>query len=414
MIMKRILLIVAILATAFAVARFANSQTASVFSNQASEVTASTAVVPAAAKSGLAVATFAGGCFWCIESTFEKLDGVSEAVSGYSGGQTENPTYYEVSKGNTGHTETVQIYYDPEVISYEELLFRFWRDIDPTDSKGQFVDRGDHYRPAIFYHDEQEKQLALASIEALDQSKRFNEPVTVEVVPFDKFYKAESYHQNYHVTNSLRYKLYRKGSGRDRFLEKVWGDDLYAKFEKSLDIPDSGSADDMNQSNSETASEMTSETASEMPLEMAYVKPDDDTLQQTLTPLQYQVTQHEATEPPFRNEYWDNKAEGIYVDIVTGEPLFSSTTKYRSGTGWPSFWEPIDDHFIVTTTDYKLFYPRTEIKSKYGGSHLGHVFKDGPAPTGLRYCINSASLKFVEKSRMEEQGYTQYLALFEQ
>ena len=396
--MKRILILVAILATALFVTRFANSQNDSGSANQSSDSMVSSAVEPSSGKSG-AVATFAGGCFWCIESTFEKLDGVTEAVSGYSGGQSANPTYPEVSKGNTGHTETVQIHYDPEVISYEELLFHFWRDIDPTDSAGQFVDRGEHYRPAIFYHNEQEKQLALASREALAQSGRFSKPITVEIVPFDEFYKAERYHQNYHVTNSLRYKLYRKGSGRDRFLEKVWGDDLYAKFKKTGDMPDSasGSADTGNRIDPETT----------------YVKPDDETLQQILTPLQYQVTQHEDTEPPFRNEYWDNKAEGIYVDIVTGEPLFSSTTKYRSGTGWPSFWEPIDENFIVKTTDYKLFYPRTEIKSKYGGSHLGHVFKDGPAPTGLRYCINSAALRFIEKNRMEEQGYTQYLALFE-
>ncbi len=395
--MKRILLLVTILAAALAVTRFANSQNGSGSANQASEITASSAVQPSSGKSG-AVATFAGGCFWCIESTFEKLDGVTEAVSGYSGGQTENPTYHEVGKGNTGHTETVQIHYDPEVISYEELLFHFWRDIDPTDSAGQFVDRGEHYRPAIFYHNEQEKQLALASREALDRSGRFSNPVTVEIVPFDKFYKAEGYHQNYHVTNSLRYKLYRKGSGRDQFLEKVWGDDLHAEFNKSGETPDSAPQDRRSGSNPKTT----------------WIKPDDETLQQILTPLQYRVTQHEDTEPPFRNEYWDHKAEGIYVDIVSGEPLFSSTAKYRSGTGWPSFLEPIDEHFIVKSTDYKLLYPRTEIKSKYGGSHLGHVFKDGPAPTGLRYCINSASLRFIGKNRMEEQGYTQYLALFEQ
>jgi len=316
-------------------------------------------------------ATFAGGCFWCMEAAFQDIPGIIDVISGYTGGSVKHPTYEKVSTGKTGHYEAVLITYDPDKLHYTDLLDIFWKHIDPTDAEGQFADKGSQYKTAVFYHNELQKKEAEKSKQSIEQSGQFKKPIVTKILPAVEFYKAEEDHQDYYKKKASHYKRYKIGSGREKRLRQIWG--------RKND----------------------------------FKKPSNKKLREKLTPLQYRVTQENATEPPFDNKYVDNKEEGLYVDVVSGEPLFSSKDKFDSGSGWPSFTKPIIPSAVIEKKEGIFgLYGRTEVRSKIADSHLGHLFSDGPKPTGLRYCINSAALRFIPKEQMAQKGYAQYLDYF--
>lgn len=314
--------------------------------------------------SKLKKAIFAGGCFWCMVKPFDSYDGVQKIVVGYTGGHVKNPTYEEVCTKETGHYEAVEILYDEEIIKYVELVEAFFMSIDPTDEGGQFNDRGKSYETAVFYTDNEQKLITEEYKMNLDKSGIFGKPIAVKILKAEEFYPADEYHQDYYKKNPFRYKAYYEGSGRKNFIENTWKISTLKKEE----------------------------------------------LKNKLTPIQYKVTQENGTEPPFDNEYNENFDEGIYVDVVTGKPLFSSKDKFNSGCGWPAFSKPINKGYVKEHSDFSHGMFRTEVRSTHSDSHLGHVFTDGPSELGgLRYCINSASLKFIPKNKMEELGYGEYI-----
>jgi peptide methionine sulfoxide reductase msrA/msrB len=349
-------------------------------------------------NANLGTATFAGGCFWCIEAAFLDVEGVSAAVSGYAGGHDPAPTYEKVGSGKTGHTEAVQVTYDPKKVSYATLLEIFWRQIDPTDLQGQFADRGSQYRPSIMVHNAEQKKLAEESKARIAATGKFREGIAVPIEPFKNFFAAEEYHQKYCKLNPDRYQRYKQGSGRAGFIEKAWGKGAPPVIPVTAANDGVVNAAKVEEEDPREACDLTNLSDAE--------------LRKRLSPEQYEITRKNGTERPFANAYWNNKREGLYVDVVSGEPLFSSRDKFESGTGWPSFTKPVKGAKVVEKTDKAHGMTRTEVRSGKADSHLGHVFPDGPGPQGLRYCINSASLRFIPKEDLEKEGYGEYVGVF--
>jgi peptide methionine sulfoxide reductase msrA/msrB len=362
--------------------------------SDSSEMVESDTLTPASTETLQTVATaiFANGCFWCVEHDLEQVSGVISVVSGYSGGESANPTYENYAAG--GHREVVEVTYNPQVVSYANLVEHILKHGDPTDAEGSFYDRGVSYSPAVYYENETEKQAALTVIAAVNAAGKLTKPITVPVLPQSAFFAAEEYHQDY-------YNYYRAASGRTKFFKGVWGDSADTFEYSALPVRTV-----TNKSMSEN--QFTTDSWNN------FVKPSEAVLRQQLSDVAYRVTQEEGTERAGTSPLDKNYEPGIYVDIVSGEPLYSSRDKYDSRTGWPSFVRPIADTAVTLHEDKRLFSTRTEVRSRFADSHLGHVFSDGPRDRGgMRYCMNGAALRFIPKAEMAAAGYGNWLAAVE-
>lgn len=354
---------------------------------------------PATTESEPQTMVVAGGCFWCVESDLEKVPGVIEVVSGYSGGATNNPTYENYATG--GHREVVEVTFNPNQVLFEDILIVTMKTTDPTDDHGTFHDRGDQYAPAFYYENDEQKQIIARLIDEVDQYGPYDKPLAIDIAPRTTFWPAEDYHQDYYkgTLSHLKYEYYRNASGRDDLIKKYWSVNDHSPV-----LP-WRIAQDQN---------ITQVNQPKTYMWNNYQKPNKEKLKGELEPIAYKVTQEEGTERAGTSPLDKNYEAGIYVDILSGEPLFSSRDKFDSGTGWPSFVQPIMPEAVTEHEDRKLFTTRTEVRSSIADNHLGHVFNDGPQDrTGMRYCMNGAALRFIPKSQMEAEGYGDFLQYVE-